>query len=135
MEVEVISLDFLFSKKQDSRLIMLRNLTKPTRCIAFHMNTRLTTCEKYASNNINPKIASKQQVLTSNYATAAAALNGKSILWKILSCYISSQLLRSLFSFCLNREPRSQVRRKTAILGCPSHNTNGLNLHSCCCRN
>lgn len=59
---------------------MLRNLTKSTRCVAFHLNIGSTACKKYASKNISLKIVPEHQVLRKNYATAAKTANRKSIL-------------------------------------------------------
>jgi len=54
---------------------MLRNLTKSTRCVAFHLNIGSTACKKYASKNISLKIVPEHQVLRKNYATAAKTAN------------------------------------------------------------
>jgi len=53
---------------------MLRNLTKPTRCFASHLNIRSQVCKKYASNDLCLKTVS-EQILKNNYATAARTAN------------------------------------------------------------
>ena len=80
-------LNLLSSYKLKS-FTMLRNLTKPTRCFASHLNIRSQVCKKYASNDLCLKTVS-EQILKNNYATAARTANRKFIFEKILPYYIT----------------------------------------------